>query len=57
MHENNAWAKAYKLEYLNEDGIIIKEPALNAEEIKPRSPAGECLEVGDSKFGFACQRL
>lgn len=35
LHKNNEWAKAYKLEYLNSNGIIILTPALDPKEIKP----------------------
>lgn len=35
FHKNNEWAKAYKIEYLNSSGIIIKNPALSPKEIRP----------------------
>jgi hypothetical protein len=35
FHQNNEWEKAYKIEYLNSSGTIIKNPAISPEEIKP----------------------
>ena len=35
FHKKNEWAKAYKIEYLNSSGIIIKDPAISPKEIKP----------------------
>lgn len=35
FHKNNEWAKAYKIEYLNSSGTIIKDPAIDPKEIKP----------------------
>jgi hypothetical protein len=35
LHKNNEWAKAYKIEYLNSSGAIIRDPALSPKETKP----------------------
>lgn len=34
-HKNNMWAKAYLLEYGHSNKSLIKEPALNPEQIMP----------------------